>query len=169
MTQHFLAAFALMLPAAAATAQTAPVRTAPPSAAAAPAPIARAAVKQELDAAFARIDANRDGTIVQSEAVAAQQRAAQEAAAASQRLAERQFAQLDADKNGYLSVAEFKAGAARPRMAPGQTVLTMLDGNKDNRVTAAEFAARRFAEFDRLDANRDGVISVQEQQAMRRR
>lgn len=128
-------------------------------------PVARGQLVRELDAAFVRIDSNRDGAILGAEAEAAQQRAEQSAAALSQKRAEQQFAGLDADKNGQLSLAEFKAAAAVPQMARGEAVLGLLDANKDQKVTVEEFRAERLAQFDALDSNRDGMVTAQETQA----
>ena len=164
MNKRILAAAALLVPAAA-LAQAQPAQQPAPAAK----PVTRADVVKELDAAFARIDTNRDGAILKAEADAAQQRAAQQGAATSQRVAEQQFAQLDSDKNGQLSLVEFKAAAVRPRIVPGQQAINVLDANKDQKVTLAEFRARRLAQFDTLDADRDGIVVPQEVQAAARR
>ena len=46
-------------------------------------------------------------------------------------------------------------------------MLGQLDANKDKKVTVAEFGAAPLANFDRVDANRDGTASVDEQQKAR--
>lgn len=132
-------------------------------------PVTRADLVKELDTSFANIDTNRDGSITTAEADASQQRAAQQAATRSQQVAQQQFNRLDTDRNGQLSLAEFEAGANKPRMVPGQQALNLLDANKDQKVTVAEFRAKRLAQFDALDINRDGTVTPQELQAARRR
>ena len=49
---------------------------------------------------------------------------------------------MDTDKNGQLSLAEFKA-AATAKVSPGNSdrALQRLDANKDGKVSAAEFRA----------------------------
>jgi len=45
--------------------------------------------------------------------------------------------------------------------------LARLDANKDGKVTLAEFQAGPIAMFDRVDANKDGTITPAERQAAR--
>lgn len=127
--------------------------------------ITRAQVVSELNAAFARVDTNKDGVISVAEANAAQARVAAQAAAEVEKNVEAQFAQLDKDKNGQLSLAEFKAGAPVPKMVPGDQLVKLLDTNKDGKVSAAEFQAQRLRQFDALDTNHDGIVTLQERQA----
>jgi len=44
---------------------------------------------------------------------------------------------------------------------------TMLDADKDGRVSMAEASSRALAMFDRVDANRDGTITMEERGAAR--
>ena len=39
--------------------------------------------------------------------------------------------------------------------------MAQLDANKDGTVTAAEFRALTLSQFDKLDKNKDGVLSPQ--------
>ena len=109
MRKSMLAAAVLLVPAAL-SAQS-PAASEPGAAAQA---VTRAALVKDLDASFARIDANRDGVITVPEADASQERARQQNIALLLQRAEQQFTQLDSDKNGQISRAEFKAlaGAA---------------------------------------------------------
>lgn len=127
--------------------------------------ITRAELLAELNAAFARVDANKDGTISLAEANSAQQRVAAERAAEIAKTAAAQFAQLDTDKNGQLSLAEFKAGAPPVRVATGEQILKLLDTNKDGKISAAEFQAQRLHAFDGVDTNHDGIVTPAERQA----
>ena len=154
MTSKFIIGSALLALATPALAQTQ-----------APANITRAQVVSELNAAFGRVDTNKDGFISVAEANAAQQRVGAETAARIAKEAEAQFAQLDVDHNGQLSIAEFKAGAPKPKMLPGTEILKRLDANKDGKISSSEFQAERLGQFDRLDTNHDGTISATEQQA----
>ena len=155
MTKEFVIASALLVLASPATAQAPAAST----------NITRAQVVSELNAAFGRVDANKDGVITLAEATAAQQRVAAETAAEIAKSAETQFAQLDKDKNGQLSLAEFKAGAPKPRMTSADQLLKLLDANKDGKVSSTEFQAQRLGQFDRVDTNHDGIVTPLERQA----
>ena len=156
MTRQFIIGSALFALASPAAAQ-----------AQAPANITRAQVVADLNAAFGRVDTNKDGFITIAEADAAQKRVGAETAAKIAKDVEAQFAKLDVDHNGQLSLIEFKAGAPQPKMLPGADILKRLDTNKDGKISAAEFQAERLGQFDRIDTNHDGAISVTEQQAAR--
>ena len=78
---------------------------------------------------------------------------------------EQEFAQMDQDKNGQVSLAEFKAAAPRPSLpAIPHAALQPLDTNKDGKVSPAEFRAPTLAAFDRADANKDGKVTPEEAQ-----
>lgn len=116
-----------------------------------------------MDGQFKTLDGNGDGIVTRAEIEATQKRAF--AAIAAQR--NRQlFAQLDKDRNGQLSTGEFAAlaaiGQARPDAA---AVLAMFDTNKDGRIALIEYRAATQANFDRMDADRDGIVSVAEMKA----
>ena len=139
---------------------------APRPAAAQAKPVARTEVIRQLNANYKRLDSNGDGAVVAAEIQAAQGRATQ--AITAQFVARRNaaFKQLDTNKDGQLSPAEFNAGSPPPQLRPPApaTIIQGLDANKDQKVSPAEFSATRLANFDRVDTNRDGVASVEEQQ-----
>ncbi len=87
------------------------------------------------------------------------------------------FAQLDANRDGAVSAAEFDA--YRARKAAGQTDegqgaaafvhigrswFERSDVDGDGRVTLSEASARPLKMFDTADANGDGTVSVRERQ-----
>jgi len=124
--------------------------------------ITRAQVQNELTAAFGRVDTNKDGAISVAEANSAQQRTAANAAAEIKKVAQQQFAKLDVDKNGQLSLTEFEAGARKVNVTSGQQIVGVLDAKKDGKVTMNEFQAQRLATFDSIDTNHDGIITPTE-------
>lgn len=142
---------------------------------AAPAPVrgpmpdmTRAQVQARAEAAFARMDANKDGTLDQAD------RAAHHAM---------MFDRIDSDKNGSISRAEFdamhakrgdKAGGHRmARKGPGGHHGLMAgrmgarDGKAAQPTTRQAFVDRALAMFDRADANRDGTVTQAERKAVR--
>jgi len=117
--------------------------------------MSRAQLVAKLDARFAKLDLDRDGTITRDEMQ--QARKARHDA---------RFAKLDTDGNGSLSRAEFDAPRGGLRGHHGhRRGHGMMDTNKDGTLTKAEFESRALAHFDRMDANHDGVVTVAERQA----
>jgi len=132
----------------------------------APQPVTRAAYDANMNGEFAKIDANRDGTVSAAELSAARGRATAEA---TRRQASAMFSKLDTDKNGSLSAAEFgKLLTVDPAKLPPAPLL-QFDANKDGNVTRAEFTAGTGANFASIDTNKDGTVSVAEMQAADRR
>ena len=130
-----------------------------------------------VDGRVARLtamDANGDGAVSREEMQAAGQ--ARRAERADQR-----FARLDADSNGAVSRTEFDAGlAAHGARGPraeragrgGGRHGPMRPGARDKAergpVVIADARARLTEQFARLDANRDGMATADEQRAARR-
>lgn len=154
-----LVAFAgLMLSAAVSAQAPAPAPTRPVIQ-----PIPRALFLTNMDASFAGMDANKDG-VVSSKEASDFQRA--QILAANQARNRALFAQLDADRNGVLSPAEF-ARVVPP--APAQVNLTPMfqrfDTNHDSSISKVEYRAATVANFDRLDTDKDGIVSAAEMRA----
>ena len=144
----------------AAVAQTAPAER--PARAAKP-DMTRADAQARAEAAFARVDANKDGTLNEAD------RAARHAA---------MFARIDTDNSGSISRAEFDAmhakraekGKARAghRMGrKGHAGHQAMMGKPAGPVTQQAFVERALARFDRADANRDGTVTQAERKAAR--
>ena len=134
--------------------------------AAAPPPLSRAEVAQKLDAEFKALDTNGDGKLTKPEIQSAIVKRAAEAQAMLSKRQKDEFDKLDANKDGKLTLAEYQAGAMITAKADAADVrMGQLDTNKDGGVTAAEFRAITLSQFDKLDKNKDGVLSAQERGA----
>jgi Ca2+-binding EF-hand superfamily protein len=160
----FIAGFAAISVAPVANAQ-ASTPAAQAAQARAPHPVTRTDFTRGLDDSFKKVDANGDGAITQSEIQAAQARSEQAVDAMLAKRRSDTFAKLDTNKDGVLSPAEFNAAMPignRPHADAAQA-LAKLDTNKDKKVSAAEFRAPPLANFDKMDLNHDGTISVDEQ------
>lgn len=128
-------------------------------------PLARASFSITMDNAFRQIDANKDGQLTGVE-IEQFQRAA--AAAEIQARGSALFAQLDTDRNGQLSPAEF---AKVPLTAPPPvaTGLLKFDTNQDGKVSLLEHRTATLINFDRLDVDKDGFVSANERNKQRER
>jgi len=132
-------------------------------------PLTRAAAEQRSDKLFARLDANHDGQIDQAD------RAMREKA---------RFDRVDADHDGQLSYAEFSAmhaqrdgaragrgerGGQRMALRRGGrgAMIRLADADNDGAITKAEFHAAALTRFDRLDVDRDGIVTPDEAKTAR--
>ena len=142
------------------------------------------------DARFQRMDANRDGRVTTDEL---QQLRQNRTAQRGERRAERQgqaFERIDANRDGQISREEFAQrramraerqaqrgdremrGMRGPRGGQGQRAMRGMGGRmlgQDGVITIAEFRQQALQRFERMDANRDGRISVDERRSLRER
>ncbi|MGC2855116.1 EF-hand domain-containing protein [Novispirillum sp. DQ9] len=94
------------------------------------------------EATFNRLDANKDGSLSREEI---------------NTIANRRAARLDADKDGKVSRAEFvSAGKAT---AKREARFTKLDKAGVGALPLERFVTAHLRRLDRMDANKDGVIS----------
>ena len=125
------------------------------------APIPRATYLTIMDQEFRKMDADKDGKLGRAE-VEAFQRAAAVAEAAQRNRA--LFAQLDTDRNGQLSPAEFLKVTV-PAVTDARPMFSQYDGNRDGIITLVEHRTIKLARFDAIDADKDGIASPAEQRA----
>ena len=121
----------------------------------------RPEVQKVTDTRFDEGDVNNDGFLSRDEIQALTNKATQQVVARM----EQEFASMDTDKNGQVSLAEFKAGATAKFAPNSELALQRFDTNKDGKVSPTEFRAPVLATFDRIDANKDGTISPEEAKA----
>lgn len=90
----------------------------------------------------------------------------------AQTRAQRMFARLDANRDGFVTQAEVGALQAQ-RAAKAQQraehrdpakMLGRLDTDKDGRVSLAEMQKMTLQRFDRVDLNHDGKLTPEERQ-----
>lgn len=143
-------------------ARPAPAPAAAPVAAPAPTgtgDVARAAFIQSMDAEYRKQDLDGDGRVTRAEVEQFQRNAAiAKAQAQNQAL----FATLDTDRNGMLSPGEF-AGLLRNVSAPDVTAqMQRFDTNRDQLITLVEYRTATLANFDRIDTDKDGIVTERE-------
>ena len=125
--------------------------------------VPRAQFITTMDGEFRKMDKDRNGQVTRAEADAYQRAAA--LAAATQR-ARASFATLDRDRNGQLSFDEFFRLVPTDRIsADGQRLIATMDSTRDGQVSLIEHRTATLANFDRLDADKDGVVSATEMKA----
>jgi hypothetical protein len=125
-------------------------------------PVPRAAFLATMDAEFRKLDSDRNGIATRAEIEQSLRGAA--ALAAQQRKAAL-FRQLDSDKNGQLSPGEFAGLNLGTPAADAAPVMAQADLNKDQQVTLVEYRTAKLANFDRIDADKDGIVSAAEMKA----
>ena len=127
-----------------------------------PQPIQRADFIAQMDAQFGRMDADRNGQLSRIEIEQSEkQRALAEAKARNESL----FDQLDVNNNGQISATEFAKLVSEPATASAQPMLGREDINRDGQISQIEHRTATLANFDRIDADKDGVASVAEMKA----
>lgn len=77
----------------------------------------------------------------------------------------RMFDRMDSDRDGYVSVEEMDVvrgelhGEGR---TPSQTELSKVDGDGDNKLSQEEHSKSTQVEFERMDRDHDGYLTVTE-------
>ena len=140
--------------------------------------LTRAAFVDARVARLTALDANRDGTVSLAEREAAFE--AKRAERANER-----FAKLDANGDGAISRAEFEAGRPDRPERPGRGPRPERDegprmamrgpggpggpggpeGREPGPVVIAEVAAKLGERFDKMDADKNGVVTAEERRA----
>ncbi|MDQ3080292.1 MAG: hypothetical protein M3R03_09890 [Pseudomonadota bacterium] len=126
-----------------------------------PQPIPRAAFSVTMDGEFRKVDANKDGQLTLSEVERFQQAAA---LAQAQRDSRAAFVALDVDRNGQISSTEW----AKLPLTPPRTnsaILMRFDTGRDGKVSLIEHRTATLTNFDRLDTDKDGIVTGAEMKA----
>ena len=153
---------AMAQPVAAQTGRPATPATRPAAPASNAEPVPRATFIATMDAEFRGMDADKNNVLTKKE-IEDFQRAASVIIAQQRNAAV--FQALDKDKNGTLSPGEFAALRSNlppPNAAP---VLAQTDANRDGSVTLVEYRAGKLVNFDRMDTDKDGIVSAAEMKA----
>ncbi|NUT00274.1 MAG: hypothetical protein HOP96_04810 [Sphingomonas sp.] len=124
----------------------------------APQATVRADLVKTVDGNFDKGDVNNDGFLSRNEIANMTGKAAQQLISRM----EQEFTQMDKDKNGQVSLAEFKSAATAKLAGNSEATLQRLDSNHDGKVSPNEFRAPALTAFDRVDANKDGKVTPEE-------
>ena len=160
VSNKLLAPIAFILALVPASAALAQAKSAP--AASASSPIPRSQFIADMDTQFRKMDADKNGLLSRIEIEQFQKLAALAEAQARNRAL---FVQLDTDKNGQLSPAEFAKVTAPSPAANAAPMLGREDGNRDGQISLVEHRTATLANFDRLDSDKDGIVTPAEMKA----
>ena len=122
----------------------------------------RAQFIANMDGVFRKMDADKNGQLTKNEIEEYQKL---QAVAQAQSRNRALFSQLDTDKNGQLSKTEFAKIATPAPAASAQPILASRDLNRDGQISMVENRTATLANFDRLDSDKDGIVTAAEMKA----
>ena len=115
-----------------------------------------------MDGQFRLMDVDKNGQLTRAEI---EQHQLQSALAEAKARNRAQFVELDANKNGQISPAEFAKLTPPTAAANAGPMLARDDLNRDSQISLVEHRSATLANFDRLDTDKDGVVSAAEMKA----
>lgn len=133
-----------------------------PATASQPNPIPRAVFITAMDAEFRKMDADKNSIVTRKE-IESFQRTTSLVVAYQRNVA--LFRALDKDSNRQLSADEFAGLPMNASRADAAPVLAQVDRNRDGQATLIEYRAGKLVNFDEMDSDKDGVVSVAEMKA----
>jgi len=114
-----------------------------------------------MDNDFRKMDADKNGTVTRTEIESFERAVSVLKAQTKNR---QLFARLDADRNGQLSAAEFSR-LASPGRVDAAPMLARMDLNRDQSITLVEYRTATLSNFDRMDADKNGIVTPAEMKA----
>jgi hypothetical protein len=112
-----------------------------------------------MDADFKKRDVDGNGKATRAEVEAFTKRAA---TATAQQQNRDLFQRLDVDRNSLISPAEFATLVPAPQFIDVSPEMNRFDGNRDQIITLVEYRTTTLANFDRLDVDKDGILTAAE-------
>lgn len=117
---------------------------------------------QQMDAEYRKRDLDGDGKVTRAELEQFERAQALTQAQANNRAL---FLKLDVDRNGSISPGEFAALVQDPGTPDVTPLMQRFDSNKDQIISIVEYRGATLVNFDRLDADKDGVVTDAEVKA----
>src|SRR5690349_4037350 len=130
-------------------------------------PVTRMEPSNRLDSDYADLDASKGGKVDTAEINSRLVKSAEAELEVIKKERDAAFAKFDTDGNGAISRAEFDAKAKLPTVKEpdAKPFLDRFDANKDGAISKDEFRAPTMSNFEKLDKNKDGTLSLAEQQS----
>ena len=130
-------------------------------------PVTRIELSNRLDTDYTDLDADKDGKVDAAEINARLKKGAEAELEEIKKERDAAFTKFDTDGNGAISKAEFEARAKLPTIKEpdAKPFLDRFDANKDGGISKDEFRAPTMTNFEKLDKDKDGTLSVAEQKA----
>jgi Ca2+-binding EF-hand superfamily protein len=130
-------------------------------------PVTRTELSNRLDKDYADLDGNKNGKVDAAEINARLKKDAGARLELIKKERDATFAKFDSDGNGQISKAEFEARAKLPTIKEldAKPFLDRFDTNKDGAISKDEFRTPTMSNFERLDKDKNGTLSVAEQKS----
>jgi Ca2+-binding EF-hand superfamily protein len=130
-------------------------------------PVTRIELSNRLDTDYTDLDADKDGKVDAAEINARLKKSAEAELEVIKKDRDAAFAKFDTDGNGAISRAEFDVRAKLPTIKEpdAKPFLDKFDANKDGGISKDEFREPTMTNFEKLDKDKDGTLSVAEQKA----
>ena len=123
--------------------------------------VVRSVFLATMDAEFRKMDADKDGTVTRAEIEGFERAVSLSKAQAKNR---QMFAMLDTNGDGQLSASEFSR-LVSPGRVDAAPVLARMDINRDQSISLVEYRTATLGNFDRMDADKDGIVTPAEMKA----
>ena len=123
--------------------------------------LARAAFIPLMDSDFKQRDFDNDGKVTRAEIEKFEKQRNLIQAQKDNRVL---FLQLDTDRNGVVTPSEFTALIPPPGFPDVSKIMQRFDSNRDQIISLIEYRVATLSNFDKLDVDKDGVLSILEQQ-----
>jgi EF hand len=127
-----------------------------------PKPLPRAQFIASMDTEFRKMDADSNGQVTRAEVEEFERK---KAIAAAEAQNSAQFDRLDVNHNGQLSAKEFAKLTPPVTVPSAQPTVARMDVNRDGQVSLVEYRISTLANFDRLDTDRNGIVTPAELKA----
>lgn len=111
---------------------------------------------QQMDSEYRKHDLDGDGKVTRLELVQFERAQAFSQAQTNNAAL---FLSLDVDRNGSLTPGEFAALVKDPSAPDVTPLMQRFDSNRDQIISIVEYRAATLINFDRLDADKDGVVT----------